>query len=143
MIAFEACAPKRTVVIGMKRGDDVLEGVNRAIEEYGIKQGVVVSGIAALSQACYHKVLNFKDRAESEIITVNAPCELGSMQGAIIDSKPHIHMTFSDVDGNTIAGHMHPGNIVLYVCEVVILEFEGGGMTRRANEHGQMLLADI
>ncbi|MCL2538735.1 MAG: DNA-binding protein [Oscillospiraceae bacterium] len=142
MKTFEAGAPKRTIVIGMKRGDEIVECVNKAIEEYGIKQGVIVSGIAALSQACYHKVLDFEDKATSEIVVVKSPCEMGSMQGAIIDSKPHIHMTFSDVDGNTIAGHMEPGNIVLYLCEVVILEFEGGDITRKPNDHGLMLLAD-
>ena len=141
MVSFEAGAPKRTIVIGMKRGDDILEGLDAAIKEHGIKQGAVVSGIAALAQASYHKVTDFSEKAKNEFITVKSPCEMSGMQGTIIDGVPHIHYSFTDVDDNSIVGHMEPGTIVLYVCEIVIIEFEGGDIHRKPNEVGLMLLA--
>lgn len=141
MVMFEAEAPKRTIVIGLKRGDDLLASVKEAIREFGIRQGAVVSGIAALSQATFHKVTDFSLKAKNEFITIEAPIELSSLQGTIIDSNPHIHMTFSDDKGNTFAGHLEPGSIVLYVGEIVLVEFDGGNMSRKPNEQGLMLIA--
>jgi len=142
MVMMEAKAPKRTIVIGLKRGDDLLASVNAAIEKFGIKQGAIVSGIAALGKATFHKVTDFSLKAKNEFITIEAPIELSSMQGTIIDGAPHIHMAFADDKGNAFSGHLEPGCEVLYVGEIVILEFEGGNIARKPNEHGLMLIAE-
>jgi predicted DNA-binding protein with PD1-like motif len=143
MVSFEAHQPTRTIVIGLKRGDDLLASINAAIEKYGINQGVIVSGIAALQKAAFHRVLNFGIEGDFEIVTVEAPIELGSLQGLISEGKPHIHMTFSDEKGNTFAGHLEPGSEVLYIGEIVILVFDGGDFGRRADEFGLNLLTNI
>ena len=141
MKSFEAGSIKRTIVIGLERGDEVLGSVEKAIAEHNIQQGVIVSGIGALSRAVYHRVTTFDEKATDEIITVDSPMELGSMQGFISDGMPHIHVTLYDLEGNGFSGHLEPGSIVLYLGEIVILEFEGGDIVRKPNPFGIKLLA--
>ena len=55
------------------------------------------------------------------------------MQGVIADGTPHIHMNVSTKD-SAIGGHLEPGCRVLYLAEVVILEFDGLSLTRVPSE---------
>ena len=136
MKLFDAGAIKRTIVIGMQRGDDVLKCIQYAIKEYNIVQGAVLSGIGGLNTLSYHYVPDFADVPNNQFVSVDAPWELTSLQGTIVQGVEHIHVTACDDKGHTVGGHLEPGNIVLYVAEVVIVEFESGDFCRRADQFG-------
>jgi len=106
--------------------------VQEFIADNGIRNGVVVSGIGTLKDTTMHMVttttfppVEVYPRREDEAL------ELTSMQGVIAAGVPHIHMNVSTqaLNGGN-GGHLEPGCVVLYLAEVVVLEFDGLDLAR-------------
>ena len=53
---FTADKVGRSVVLRLDQGDLVLESIEKVLEETGIQQGVVISGIGTLDQSVLHMV---------------------------------------------------------------------------------------
>ena len=47
---------KRSIIVALDSGEDLLESINAVIANEGIENGVVVSGVGSLSKARYHIV---------------------------------------------------------------------------------------
>ena len=113
----------RSFVLRLDQGDLVLESIERLIQDAGIQNGVVVSGIGTVDASVLHMVtstgyppVEFFDRKESE------PIEVVSIQGFIADGTPHLHMMISDKDA-ALGGHLEHGCKTLYLAEIVITEY--------------------
>ena len=126
----------RVFLLKLERGENLLESVCTVIERENIKYGVIVSGVATLEHASFHRIRNCNEIPEDEMIEMDGPYEVSSLQGAIINGEPHIHMTFSDLE-ETRAVHLEPGSVVLYTAEVMIAEISGfKNIKRSKNEKG-------
>jgi predicted DNA-binding protein with PD1-like motif len=68
--------------------------------------------------------------ANDEVLTVNAPMEVGSLIGSVIDGQAHFHVVAMAPDG-VYGGHMEPGTEVMYLLEVVMMELDGCDLERR------------
>jgi uncharacterized protein len=111
-------------------GDDLLGGVNEFVDLSGVHNGVVVSGIGTLRETALHMVTTTTFPPVETFPTYpDKAIELTSMQGVIASGAAHIHMTVSD-DAGAVGGHLEPGCIVLYLAEVVVLEFRGLELAR-------------
>lgn len=148
MISFENNLTGRVIVVGLGPGDDVLDCINKAIRQHNIRQGAVVVGLGALSKAAWHRVPVFPDwetssEVRTEMVTIEAPMELGGLQGVIAEGIPHVHMSVTDDQGRSHTGHLEPGTVIKYVGELVILEFEGEPYGRRENEYRNNLLGRV
>jgi predicted DNA-binding protein with PD1-like motif len=119
----------------LAKGELILESLEGEIERLGIKLGIVTSGIGSARKVVYHRIGSTADDPVNEFITIEAPLEIGSMQGVIVDGKPHIHFTFCDVNG-TIAGHLEHGCETQYLMEISMIELIGADLTRVADEFG-------
>lgn len=125
----------RVITISLQRGDLLLESIQQAIEKEGIVNGVVVSGIGTLSTMIWHRVTTLEMNPTEEYPRIDGPIELSTIQGLIANGQPHLHMVASDLNG-TYSGHLEPGNVVLYLAEIVIMELAGPLLHRELDENG-------
>ena len=130
----------RIITVSLQRGDLLLEGIQDAIREAGIRDAVVLSCIGTLSSLTWHRVTTLETKPREEYPTVNGPLELCALQGSVAGGAPHFHIVCSDQAG-VYAGHLEPGCEVLYLAEVVLLELAGKPLRRVRNENGLNVLA--
>lgn len=130
---FDRAELGRTVIIRLDQGDYVLESVNKVLEETGIKDGYVVSGIGTLDYCVLHMVMTTGYPPVEHFPKWNdKPLELVSIDGIIADGIPHLHAVVSD-DNTAVAGHLEPGCRTLYLGEIVIQELKGQALERVEN----------
>lgn len=120
---YHSAKIKRTIVIHLKMGEDVLESINEVITREGIKSGLVLTGYGTLDIARLHYITHTNLPPNDEFMVVRGPLELTGMHGVIADGEPHIHFTFSDKEV-AYGGHLEPGCRTLYLCDVVLAELE-------------------
>ncbi len=130
----------RLITVSLRRGEMLLEGIREAIREAGIRDAAVVSCIGTLSSLTWHRVTTLEDKPREEYPTVRGPLELCALQGMVVEGVPHLHIVCSDQNG-TYAGHLEPGCEVLYLAEVVLLEFSGKPLHRVKDSNGLNVLA--
>ncbi|MBN2536185.1 MAG: DNA-binding protein [Spirochaetales bacterium] len=111
--------------IGFEPGDMLLEKLEKAIKENNIRNGAVISGIGTLKRCRMHYVTHTGFPPKDVIFTLEKPLELLSINGLIIEGKPHLHIVVSRGKEKTRGGHLESGSEVLYLAEVAIMEFEG------------------
>lgn len=137
------------VILQLQPGDKALESITETIDDHGIDTGVVVSGIGSLNKLHVHYVVpyeEFPDFAEDnddvdEYLHEEGAWEVGSLQGAIADGEPHLHITaFEAESGRMIAGHLEPDSVVHALMEIVIRPIEGPELARRPEEMGIPML---
>lgn len=134
---------KRVVAIRLAPGDDLLKGMEEACVKYGIKNGVIMSGIGSLRSALFFTPVELPETKAgfgySTPIEMEGPIELISVSGAVcegLQGEPslHIHCTFGDSVGNVKAGHLIEGNIVLLTADLCIGEYEDIRVVRSMDE---------
>ena len=130
----------RLITVSLQRGEMLLEGIQQAIEETGIRDAAVASCIGTLSSLTWHRVTTLEAKPREEYPTVRGPLELCAVQGLVVEGVPHFHIVCSDQNG-TYAGHLEPGCEVLYLAEIVLLELAGKPLRRVTDENGLRLLA--
>ena len=128
----------KTHVLAIEPGEYMLESITELIERAGIRDGAVVSGIGTLDQCIMHMV---KPGGQVIVEWDDTPLELVGMQGVIADGVPHIHATVSDKQ-SAVSGHPHDGCRILYLCEVVVLEFPGLNLKRSPGAAGNNVLKE-
>ena len=129
----------RTFVIRLERGDDLLEVLKELAQKENISNAVVVSGIATFDEVKMHMTTTYDYPIGYHLADLKEPLELGSLDGTIIDSEPHIHGVVSNAY-HTWAGHILEGCRVLYLGEVVVQELVGCSLTRKADINGVRLI---
>jgi len=133
MRSFSGADVVKVHVMQLAPGDYVLESLREFLAEKGIKDGAVVSGIGTLDECTMHMVTTAGlPPVEVYPRWENVGLELVSMQGVIADGMPHIHMTVSTFSG-AVGGHLEERCRILYLGEIVVLEFPGLGLTRVPN----------
>lgn len=121
---FPSNGVKRIIAVNLDRGECVLSGILRAVQEAGIKDGVVLGAIGSIQKAVFHRVIGTEPSPVDEFVTIEKPMELASVQGVIMDGQAHLHAVFSDLE-QTYTGHLEPGTLVLYLVEISIAEVDG------------------
>lgn len=131
---YEQKPDKRTIIVRMDQGDDVLAAIEKAIADFAVKDGYIASGIGTLDNCVLHMVMTtgYPPR-EYFARWEDKPLEIASIDGIIADGKPHLHMVVSD-DQKAVAGHLEPGCRILYLGEVVIQETSGQALKRVKND---------
>ena len=131
------------VILQLQPGDRALESIESAIDEHDVDTGVVVSGIGSLNKLHVHYVVEYEEFPEfaeenddvDEFLHEEGAWEIGSLQGAIADGEPHLHITaFEAESGRMLAGHLEPDSVVHALMEIVIRRIEGPELTRRPED---------
>jgi len=119
--------------VGLARGEDLLEGLNGAIAEMGIRAGTV-QVIGGLETA----TLGYFDPEAAEYrITTTGHVEIAAGLGnvSVRDGEPflHLHLVVSGPDGSTLGGHAMEG-CRAYVVEAYLRSLGGDPPVRQQVE---------
>ncbi len=119
---FTADGFGRVLVIRGRRGERVHELIENTMKEAGIRNGVVISGIATFQKINYHHVRDAADDPFDEIRTNDGAFEVTAIQGLILNGEAHLHAAAQDFQRTTIIGHLERDTEILYVAEIVVAE---------------------
>ena len=120
---------KKIWVVRFDPGQDILLTLEAFIAEKNIVQGMVIMGYGTMSQVRMHWVTHNRFPTDNIIETREGGYELMSMNGMIVEGKPHIHFTAASKEGS-FGGHLEEGCICYVLAEIGILELEGPPMSR-------------
>jgi predicted DNA-binding protein with PD1-like motif len=141
---------QRIVVVRMKIGVDLLEGIQEVVRRGTINKGIFITGVGALQKAVFRNLRKFprefpvvdKDRL---FLEVNQPLELVSLTGHVSpkeNGEPNIHVHFSasTVMGDTVAtlgGHLVKGTVTSIKVAVAIAVVEEIPMKSMFSSHSK------
>ena len=136
MKSFVAKPGSKLHILRLDPGDDLLGCVNDLIEKENIVNGAIVSGIGTFDHCVLHMVMTTSFPAVEHFEKWDdKPLELSSIDGIIANGMPHLHMVVSD-HKFAYSGHVEPGCRILYLGELLIMEFEAEGLERVKNDRG-------
>jgi hypothetical protein len=125
---------RRTYIGRLPQGADLLESITRICKEENIKIGKITA-IGAVKKA----VIAIYDQTEKKYhnLEFNKEMEMVSCIGnvSILNGQPfvHCHISLADEQGRCFGGHLMVGTEI-FVCELIIEEFEGEPIERVYDE---------
>lgn len=125
---IESVDIKRVVMIRINPGDDILEALRTAVGQSGIRNGMIINGLGSTRAHHYHVVSSNDIPPTEEFPRAEAPRDLVSVSGLIMEGRVHAHICISD-DRRAEGGHLEPGTIALTFAIIGIADFgeEGSG----------------
>jgi predicted DNA-binding protein with PD1-like motif len=103
---------ERIEIIKMNPGTDMLDGLNQAVKERNIKNGVILAGIGSVTDYSVHVVSDKNLPPAEEYPKASVAMDLVSVQGYVLNSKIHAHVILSD-ENSAIGGHLEKGTKAL------------------------------
>lgn len=108
----------KTHCIRLRRGADLLAGIQAFSVQRGIRAGVVLSGVGCVTRA------RVRDASGVTIREIGEPLEIVSLNGTVSEKRCHVHVAFAKTDLSVVGGHLVEGCIVNTTCELVLGELE-------------------
>ena len=99
-------------IVRMKTGTDLLEGLNKFVDEKDIKNAVILTGIGSVTDYHFHVVSDKNLPPAQEYPKASVAKDLIAVQGYIFNGRVHAHITLSD-ENSVIGGHLEPGTKAL------------------------------
>ena len=116
----------RILVLRFKYQADLLAGIETMVKEHKIRNAVVLAGAGSVTGYHFHGVSNATFPSKNIYVKdPNAPADIVSMNGYIIDGRPHVHMTLTDPD-KAFGGHLESGTTVFTFAIVTVGVFKDG-----------------
>jgi len=125
----------RIVVVRLKRGVDLLDGLKKAVEQEEIRNAAILSGAGSLTAYHVHAVSNTTLPAKNVFYKAEGPQDLLNVNGYVIDGRVHAHVVFSD-DQKGLGGHLEPGTTVFTFAIITLGVLEDGADLTRFDEPG-------
>ena len=116
----------RVVLLRFKYQADLLDGLERMVKEQKIRNGVILSAVGSVRSWHYHTIS--KPGSPSKDVYVKnpeAPADILSMNGYVIDGRVHAHFTLADLN-KAFGGHLETGNTVHSFAVVTLGVFKDG-----------------
>lgn len=120
-------------ILRIDPGEDVLRSVQSFLEEKGVHQAIVLGGYGTLAASHLHWVKDNKIPAREVFGREEGGIEILSMNGLVVDSQAHIHVTLSTPEG-AYGGHLENECIAYVLCEVFLGEVAGSKLSRERVE---------
>jgi predicted DNA-binding protein with PD1-like motif len=105
-------AVKDLVFVRLNPGDDLLEGIQKAVEMEGIQNAVILQGVGSCVSHSYHVVSSPTLPPKNEFVKGERPADIVNINGFVINGRVHSHVIFSDTNV-CYGGHLEPGVQVL------------------------------
>jgi predicted DNA-binding protein with PD1-like motif len=110
----------RVLIVRLKYQTDLLAGLERAVKTNHIRNAVILSGIGSVRGFHIHSVSNRTFPSKDTFVkNPTAPADLVSINGYVIDSRVHAHVTLATAD-KAFGGHLEPGTEVFTFAIVTI-----------------------
>ncbi len=111
---------ERVAVIRLKYKADLLAGLEKAVKESNIRNGVILAGTGSVISYHYHVVSNTGFPTKNIFVkNDDAPADLVSMNGYIVGGRVHAHATFTNTE-KAFGGHLEPGTTVFTFAIVTV-----------------------
>jgi predicted DNA-binding protein with PD1-like motif len=120
---------KRVVMVRLNPGDDILEGLNKAVEKEEIQSGIILNGLGSAQSYRYHVVADNELPPLEAFPAGRAARDIVSFSGLISRGRVHAHITFSDQE-KAEGGHLEPGTealtfAIIYIADLGDEDVEG------------------
>jgi hypothetical protein len=106
----------KAAFVSLERGEDLLEGLNGAVEELGVEAGTlqVIGGLEKATVGYFDP----KSGEYRKILTGHVEISSGLGNVSTRDGKPfiHLHLVLSGPDGTSVGGHAMEG------CRAFVVE---------------------
>jgi predicted DNA-binding protein with PD1-like motif len=119
------------ITIGLGPGELLLESIQKAIKQYDIQNGVVLSGIGTFKTCRMHYITKTDIPPADAIYTLEKPLELNAISGIIANGEPHLHIAVSCGENEAYGGHLEPGSELAYLAEIMILKCNDHKLIRK------------
>lgn len=111
------------------RGNDLKNEIEKLVEEKKIEAGIVLSAVGCVSSGVFRV-------ADGETIKViDEPLEILSLQGTVGKGGLHLHISYGNLEGIALGGHLVEGNIINTTCELVIGEIHNLSFERALDKN--------
>src|SRR5260370_5548378 len=101
----------RVVVVRLKNGTDMLDGLRQAVAREKIKNAVIMSGFGSVTSYHVHVVDNTTFPPKDVFTSEHGPFDLLAVGGLVLDGRVHAHITLRSTK-QTTGGHLEPGTSV-------------------------------
>ena len=125
----------RIVVVRLKRGVDLLDGLKKAVEREKIRNAAILSGVGSLTGYHVHAVSNTTLPAQNIFYDAQGPQDLLNVNGYVMDGRVHAHIVFSD-NQKGLGGHLEPGTTVFTFAIITLGVLPDGADLTRFDEPG-------
>lgn len=119
----------RTWVLRFDPGEDLLEGLQRAATELGVRDGAFLGGIGSLTSYHVHVVSSTDLPPTNAFMKGEGPFDILAITGHVMGGRVHAHLTFSDTE-QAMGGHLEPGSLVLTFAIVTLAELLDADLSR-------------
>lgn len=102
-------------------GEDLLEGLQQAAQELGIKDGSFLGGVGSLTSYHVHVVSSVDLPPTNAFMKGDGPFDILAITGHVLGGRVHAHLTFSDEE-KAMGGHLELGCSVLTFAVVTLVE---------------------
>jgi predicted DNA-binding protein with PD1-like motif len=89
------------------------------VKENNIEAGCVLACVGSLTD------YNIRFANQSTSSAAEGHFEIIHLSGTISCNGCHLHMSFSDKNGNVLGGHLLSGNMIYTTAEIIIAELPG------------------
>lgn len=111
----------RMILIRVDPGEDLLDGLKRAVAEHDVQNGIFVSGAGSIRRYHFHVVSSTDLPPENAFVKGDGAFDIVAITGCVLGGRVHAHITFTD-DSSTLGGHLEPGCEVLTFAMVALAE---------------------
>ncbi len=119
MLAIHAKNGIETYMVSFRRGDLIIEELEKFLKEKGIDAALITSGIGSFDICNLHTITSTDLPPVDKRITLKGPVEVGSLLGSVAGGSPHIHVVVHDVKNDKVyVGHLEPGSRCCYRVEL-------------------------
>jgi len=144
MQCFSSKGQGPAYMIVLDRGELLLEGIEEAVRQSGIENGLITGGIGSLTRCNCHVIASTGIPPTNHDISATGAIELASVQGTVVNGEPHVHIIAWNYDTKeTYVGHLDPGSEVCYRAEIGIQAIEGQKITRIYEDNGMIWIRPI
>ena len=111
----------RFVALRLDPGEDVLLSLRAAVEEQGIRNAAILSGVGSLDRYHFHVVRTTNMPPGNTFVRGEGPFDILTVTGLVVDGAVHAHITFSNTE-LAMGGHLEEGCRVLTFAVIVMAE---------------------
>ena len=118
-VTTAASSVDRVVVVRLKNGTDMLDGLRQAVAREKIRNGVILSGFGSVTSYHIHVVGNTTLPPKDVFTKAGGPFDLLGVSGLVMDGKVHAHITLASTRKVT-GGHLEAGTSVFTFTAISI-----------------------
>ena len=114
---------KRTILVRLNPGDDILLALREAVRREDIQNALILEGLGSCTSHHYHVVASSVNPPKEIYTKAEAPADIVNINGYVINGRVHAHITFTN-DKVAYGGHLEEGVNVLTFSAIVLVEVD-------------------